>query len=91
MPDRHGKLADVRPIYRLGDHVLVRLPFGRFELEIRASEVIDGEVWFYGKRACLIIPFPVTRIVRRLIPDEHSAGDGVKLLRRASSSPPESR
>jgi hypothetical protein len=28
MPDRHGKLADVRPIYRKGDRVLVELPSG---------------------------------------------------------------
>ena len=44
MPDRHGKPAEVRPIYRLGDHVLVRLPSGLYQMEIRASELIDGEV-----------------------------------------------
>lgn len=91
MPADRVELADVRPIYKPGDCVLVRLPTGLYQLEIRASEVIEGEVWFYGRSACLIMPFPVTGIVRRLAPDEHQAGDGVKLLRRASSSSPEPR
>lgn len=91
MPADRVEFADVRPIYRLGDYVLVCLPTGLYQLEIRASEVIDGEVWFYGRSACLIMPFPVARIVRRLAPDDRSAEDGVKLLRRASSSSPEPR
>ena len=70
MPDRHGKTAEVRPIYRLGDHVLVRLPAGLYQMEIRAAEVIDGEVWFYGRRAHLIGPFTAACVVRRLTSDE---------------------
>lgn len=70
MPDRHGKLADVRPIYRKGDRVLVHLPLGYYGLVIHASDIIDGEVWFYGRGTDVIMPFPVTKIVRRLTPDE---------------------
>jgi hypothetical protein len=70
MPDRHGELADVRPIYRPGDHVLVCLPNGLYRMEIRASEVIDGEVWFYGRRGHLIGPFTAACVVCRLTPDE---------------------
>lgn len=70
MPAAKGTGAEVRPIYRLGDHVLVRLPAGLYRMEIRASEVIDGEVWFYGRRAHLIGPFTAACVVRRLTPDE---------------------
>ena len=70
MPDRHGTCAAVRPIYRMGDHVLVRLPNGLYRMEIRMSEVIDGEVSFYGRRAHLIGPFTAACVVRRLTPDE---------------------
>jgi hypothetical protein len=45
-------------------------------MEIRASEVIDGEVWFYGRRDCLIMPFTVACVVRRLTPDEVRRGRG---------------
>jgi hypothetical protein len=70
MPDRHGTRAEVRPIYRMGDHVLVRLPNGLYGMEIRASEVIDGELWFYGRRGHFIGPFTAECVVRRLTPDE---------------------
>lgn len=76
MPADRIELADVRPIYRRGDHVLVRLPTGLHQLEIRASEVIDGEVWFYGRRACLIMPFTTACVVRRLTPGEIRSGWG---------------
>ena len=76
MPADRGESADVRPIYRPGDHVLVRLPTGLHQLEIRASEVIDGEVWFYGRRACLIMPFTVACVVRRLAPEDAAADVG---------------
>lgn len=76
MPADRGEFSDVRPIYRLGDHVLVRLPTGLHQLEIRASEVIDGEVRFYGRGACLIMPFTVACVVRRLTPEEIRCGRG---------------
>ncbi|HWW74719.1 MAG TPA: hypothetical protein VNZ44_04935 [Pyrinomonadaceae bacterium] len=69
MPAAEGELAEVRPIYRKGDRVLVHLPSGYYGLVIRTSEVIDGELWFYGVGAG-IMPFPAASIVRRLAPDE---------------------
>ena len=70
MPDRHGKLADVRPTYGKGDRVLVKLPLCYYILVIHESDTIDGEVWFYGKGADVIMPFPAAGIVRRLAPAE---------------------
>lgn len=66
MPDRHGKIADVRPIYERGDRVLVKLPLCFYVLEIHAAEIIDGELWFYGKGVDIITAFPATCVVRRL-------------------------
>lgn len=63
------RVGEVRSIYRRGDRVLVHLPSGYYSLVIHASDVIDGELWFYGKGAG-IMPFPSTSIVRRLAPDE---------------------
>lgn len=70
MPAAKGNSAEVRPIYRKGDHVLVRLPAGLYRMKIRATEVIDGELWFYGRRGHLIGPFTAACVVRRLTPDE---------------------
>jgi hypothetical protein len=70
MPAAKGNGAEVRPIYRRGDRVLVNLPPGYYGLVIHASDFIDGEVWFYGRGADVIMPFPATKIVRRLAPDE---------------------
>jgi hypothetical protein len=39
---------------------------------ILASEVIDGELWFYGRRGHLIGPFTAACVVRRLTPDVSS-------------------
>jgi hypothetical protein len=74
MPDRHGKLADVRPAYGRGDRVLVRLPLCYYVLVIHASDLIDGEVWFYGKGVDIIMPFPAACVVRRLSLGEDLAG-----------------
>jgi hypothetical protein len=70
MPDRHGKLADVRPAYGRGDRVLVKLPLCYYVLVIHASDIIDGELWFYGRGVDVIMPFPAACIVRRLAPGE---------------------
>ena len=69
MPVAKGELPEVRPIYRKGDRVLVHLPSGYYGLVIHASDVIDGQLWFYG-RGLGIMPFPATSIVRRLAQDE---------------------
>lgn len=66
MPDRHGKIVEVRPTYAMGDRVLVKLPLCFYVLMIHASETIDGEVWFYGRGADIIMPFPAACVVRRL-------------------------
>lgn len=65
-----------RPVYGKGDRVLVKLPCCFYTLEIHASEVIDGEVWFYGKGADVIMPFPTSCIVRRLTPGEGPTTQG---------------
>jgi hypothetical protein len=70
MPDRHGKLAEVRPIYRRGDRVLVELPSGYHVLVIQASETIAGEMWFDGESSEFGTSFPARSIVRRLAPGE---------------------
>lgn len=69
MPAAKGDGAEVHPIYRKGDRVLVHLPLGYYGLVIHASEIIDGELWFYGKGVG-IMPFPATSIIRRLARDE---------------------
>ena len=70
MPDRHGKLAEVRPIYRTGDRVLVELPSGYYVLVIQASEVVADELWFDGESPEFGTSFPARSIVRRLAPGE---------------------
>jgi hypothetical protein len=70
MPAAKGKLAEVRPPYERGDRVLVKMPLCYYILVIHASNTIDGELWFYGKGADIIMPFPSSCIVRRLAPGE---------------------
>ena len=77
MPDRHGKLADVRPIYRKGDRVLVELESGFYYLTILSSEVIAGELWLYGAGLGFVKTFPAGCIVRRLAPGEDLIWPGV--------------
>jgi hypothetical protein len=76
MPAAKGKRAEVRPDYGRGDRVLVKMPLCYYILVIHASDTIDGEVWFYGKGADVIMPFPAACIVRRLVPGEDPAGPG---------------
>lgn len=66
MPDRHGKLAEVRPIYRRGDRVLVELESGFYDLTIQSSEIIAGELWLYGAGPGFVKTFTAGCIVRRL-------------------------
>lgn len=70
MPDRHGKLADVRPIYRLGDRVLVELPSGFYQLVVQSAKIADGELWLDGKAAEFYTTFPARLVIRRLAPGE---------------------
>jgi hypothetical protein len=70
MPAAKGKIAEVRPIYRTGDRVLVELPSGFHVLVIQASEVVAGELWFDGESSKFGTSFPARSIVRRLAPGE---------------------
>lgn len=70
MPGEHGK-AEVRPIYRRGDRVLVELSSGYYDLVIQSSEIIDGELWLYGAGPGFVKTFPAGCIVRRLAPGEN--------------------
>lgn len=60
----------VRPIYRRGDRVLVELDSGFYDLIIKSSEVIAGEVWLYGAGPAFVKTFTADCIVRRLAPGE---------------------
>jgi hypothetical protein len=70
MPAAKGELAEVRPIYRRGDRVLVELPSGFYVLTVQSSEIIYGELWLYAKVSGVTMPLPATCIVRRLAPGE---------------------
>ncbi|MBV8857895.1 MAG: hypothetical protein JOZ02_13255 [Acidobacteria bacterium] len=70
MPAAEGKTADVRPIYRKGDRVLVELESGFYDVVIHVSEFIAGELWLYGIGPGFIKTFPAGCIVRRLAPGE---------------------
>jgi hypothetical protein len=65
VPDEHGKAAEVRPIYRRGDRVLVELPFGYCDV-VEGSEIEDGRVWLYGACGGLGVRFTAKAVVRRL-------------------------
>jgi hypothetical protein len=65
MPDEHRK-AEVRPIYRKGDRVLVKLLTGFCAFVIQECEYREGELWFYGVSCCSMMYFPAESIVGRL-------------------------
>jgi hypothetical protein len=60
----------VRPIYRRGDRVLVELSPRIYLLLIQSWEIIGGELWLYAMVEGVNMPFPATRILRRLSPGE---------------------
>lgn len=70
MPAAKGRGAEVRPIYRRGDRVLVEMEDGFYDLTIQLSEIIDGALWLYGAGTGFIKTFPAECIVRRLAPGE---------------------
>jgi len=70
MPDRHGKLAEVRPIFRRGDRVLVKVPFGYCEVTVLRYQVIGGQLWLHGTSAGSTMSFPIHKIRGRLAPNE---------------------
>lgn len=68
MPAAKGTLADVRPIYRMGDRVLVKLPFGYCEVVIQSYEVRDGALWLHGLGPGALVSFPMKKVRYRLSP-----------------------
>lgn len=76
MPAANGKRAEVRPIYRKGDRVLVELESGLYDLVIQVSEIIAGELWLYGAGPGFIKTFPAVCVVRRLAPGEDLTWSG---------------
>lgn len=58
--------AEVRPIYRKGDRVLVEMPFGYCDVIIEGSEFEDGRLRLYGVCGKLAVRFTAEAIVRRL-------------------------
>jgi hypothetical protein len=68
MPDRHGNLAKVRPIYRKGDRVLVKLPFGYCEVVVQSYEIRGGVMWLHGLGPGSLVAFPVKKVRYRLAP-----------------------
>lgn len=70
MPDRHGGLAEVRSIYRRGDRVIVKLTPDFYVLLVQSWEIIGGELWLHATVGGSNIPFPATKVVRRLAPSE---------------------
>lgn len=69
MPGEHGK-GGVCPIFRKGDRVLVELPPDFYVVLIQSWEIIGGELWLHAKVKGFTIPFPATKVVRRLAPGE---------------------
>ena len=65
MPGEQGK-AEVRPIYRKGDRVLVELPFGYGDVVIEGAEVEGGRLRLYGVCGGLGIRFTAEAVVCRL-------------------------
>lgn len=70
MPDERGKVAEVRPIYRKGDRVLVEMPFGYCDVIIEGSEVEGGRTRLYGVCGRMGIRFTAEAVVCRLAWDQ---------------------
>lgn len=69
MPDEQG-VGEVRPIYRTGDRVLVKLPSGIYHLVIQSAEIVGGELWLEGKASEFSKSFPARCVLRRLRPGD---------------------
>jgi hypothetical protein len=70
MPAAKGELAGVRPIYRKGDRIVVELSPDVYVLLVQSWEIIGGELWLHAKVGSATIPFPATKVIRRLAPGE---------------------
>lgn len=66
MPAAKGERAEVHPIYRKGDRVLVKIPFGYCEMVVQDYETRDGALWLNGRVWGFYVSFPIKRIRGRL-------------------------
>jgi hypothetical protein len=62
------QVAEVRPIYRRGDRVLVKLPFGYCEVVIQGYEMRRGTLWLYGRGPGSLVAFPMKKVRYRPSP-----------------------
>lgn len=67
MLGEHGR-GEVRPIFRRGDRVLVKVPFGYCEMVVQGFETRGGSLWLYGLVWGFLVSFPIKRVRRRLAP-----------------------
>jgi hypothetical protein len=59
-------VGEVRPIFRKGDRVVVKIEFGFCEIIIQRHEIKNGRVWLYGTFQGIAVLFPATKVLRRL-------------------------
>lgn len=60
----------MRPIYRRGDRVLVKIPFGFCELTVLPQKLKSGMLWLYGVCYGFKIFFLASQIIRRVLPHQ---------------------
>jgi hypothetical protein len=65
--------AEVLPIYRPGDRLIVELMFVYYEVTVQRCEMRAGSPWLYGVGEGFALAFPAERVRGRLAPGE-SAG-----------------
>jgi hypothetical protein len=68
-----NRTADVLPIYRPGDRLLVVLTLVYYEVTVQQVEMRKGGLWLYGAGEGFALAFPAESVRGRLAPGE-SAG-----------------
>lgn len=58
--------AEVRPIYRKEDRVLVKFPFGSCEVVVQRHAIKSGRVLLYGVCYGFVVPFFTSQVIRRI-------------------------
>lgn len=59
-------VADVRPIFRKGDRLLVKFPFGSCEMVVQRHAIKSGRVWLYGMCYGFVVLFFASQVIRRI-------------------------
>jgi hypothetical protein len=67
---RKVNAADVRPIFRRGDRVLVKIDVVFYDMIIQRQKLIDGVLWLDGEGIGVAASFQLKSIIRRLAPNE---------------------